>query len=173
MSSDMVLRLSDNDRWEATRILDAAVADGRITWTEHAERTELVWAARTKADLRPQLADLDPRPAEPTQQIKALISKIIRTPETAREVHARAVFGAVVLDLSSMQPGEQITVIADSFCGKVAIHVPENATVIDDGTAVLGKRKIFGSGRGGPVVRIGGQVTMGNLKVFRGSTHVW
>lgn len=173
MSSDLVLRLSDNDRWEATRILDAAVADGRITWAEHAERTELVWAARTKADLQPCLADLNPRPVEPSQQVKALISKIIRTPDAAREVHARAVFGAVVLDLSSMQPGEQTTVIADSFCGKIAIHVPENATVIDDGTAVLGKRKIFGSGRGGPVVRISGKVTMGNLKVFRGSTHVW
>lgn len=173
MASDLELRLSDDERWEATRVLDAAVADGRLTWPEHAERTDHVWAARTKADLRPLLADLSATPAEPAHEIKALVSKIIRTPETAREIHARAVFGAVVLDLSSMRPGEQTTVIADSFCGKVAVHVPEDATVIDEGTAVLGNRKIFGTGGGGPVIRIGGKVTMGNLKVFRGSTHVW
>jgi hypothetical protein len=40
---------------------------------------------------------------------------------------------------------------------------------------MLGNRKIFGSsmGRGGPVVRVGGKVTLGNLKVFRGEAFAW
>jgi hypothetical protein len=170
MSGDLALRLSDEERWEATRVLDAAVADGRITWEEHAERSAIVLAARTKGELRPQLVDLGPATrSEPSQRVVATVSKIIRTPEATREVHARATFGAVILDLTGMRRGEQIKITAEAFCGKIAIYVPEDAVVVDDGTAVMGKRKIFGSsqGTGGPVVRIGGRVTMGNLKVFR------
>ncbi|MET0237428.1 MAG: DUF1707 domain-containing protein [Kibdelosporangium sp.] len=176
MSGDLALRLSDEERWEAAQVLDAAVADGRITWEEHAERTAIVLAARTRAELRPQLADLGPvARAEPSQRVVATVSKIIRTPENTREVHARATFGAVILDLTGMRRGEQIKIVADSFCGKIAVYVPDDAVVIDDGTAVLGKRKIFGSspGTGGPVVRIGGRVTMGNLKVFRDDIPHW
>jgi hypothetical protein len=177
MSGDLALRLSDEERWEATRVLDAAVADGRITWEEHAERSEIVLAARTKGELWPQLVDLGPATrSEPSQRVVATVSKIIRTPEATREVHARATFGAVILDLTGMRRGEQIKITADSFCGKIAIYVPDDAVVIDDGTAVMGKRKIFGSsqGMGGPVVRIGGRVTMGNLKVFRADdVHCW
>ncbi|MFD1045695.1 DUF1707 domain-containing protein, partial [Kibdelosporangium lantanae] len=44
MLNDQELRLSDDERWAATRVLDNAVADGRITWQEHAERSEQVWA---------------------------------------------------------------------------------------------------------------------------------
>jgi hypothetical protein len=176
MSGDLALRLSDDERWEATCMLDAAVADGRITWEEHAERCERVLVARTRGELAPQLADLGPgKAAMESQQVLATFSKIIRTPEGIREVHAKAMFGAVILDLSAMRPGEQMRVVADSFCGKIALYVPDDAVVIDDGVAVLGKRKVFGTsqGRGGPVVRIGGKVTMGNIKVFRGDASVW
>jgi uncharacterized protein DUF1707 len=177
MSSDLAMRLSDDERWEATRVLDAAVADGRITWQEHAERSERVWSARTKGELEPTLIDLGPANVarEPSQEVAATFSKIIRTPEGTREVHANALFGAVILDLTAMRPGEQIRVIADSFCGKIALYVPGDAMVIDDGTVTLGKRKVFGTseGRGGPVVRIGGKVTLGNIKVFRSATGAW
>lgn len=176
MAGDVAIRLSDEERWEATRVLDAAVADGRITWEEHAERSAIVLAARTRGQLWPQLADLGPAVrSEPSQRVVATVSKIIRTPEASREVYARATFGAVILDLTGMRRGEQIKIVADSFCGKIAVYVPQDAVVIDDGTAVLGKRKIFGSSQGmsGPVVRISGRVTMGNLKVFRDEPHHW
>jgi hypothetical protein len=169
MSNDLAQRLSDDERWEATRVLDEAVADGRITWAEHAERSEHVWAARTRGQLEPQLRDLGAAATQPVLAASASFSKIIRTPESTREVHANAFFGAVILDLSGMQPGEQIQVVADSFCGKIAVYVPYDAVVIDAGTVTLGKRKVFGTseGRGGPVVRITGNVTLGNIKVFR------
>jgi hypothetical protein len=168
MSNDLVQRLSDDERWEATRILDAAVADGRITWAEHAERSEHVWAARTRGDLEPHLRDLGS--PDSVLEAAASFSKIIRTPEGIREVHANAFFGAVILDLSGMQAGESVNVVAESFCGKIAVYVPYDAVVIDAGTVTLGKRKVFGTseGRGGPVVRISGNVTLGNIKVFRG-----
>jgi DUF1707 SHOCT-like domain len=176
MSGELAVRLSDEERWEATRVLDAAVADGRITWDEHAERSAMVLAARTRGDLGLQLADLGPtRPVEISQPVVATLSKIVRTPEATREVYAKANFGAVILDLGGLRPGEQIHITADAFCGKIAVYVPDDAVVIDDGTAALGNRKIFGSalGQGGPVVRISGKVTMGNLKVFRDEIRHW
>ncbi|MCE7012124.1 DUF1707 domain-containing protein [Kibdelosporangium philippinense] len=168
MSGELVIRLSDEERFEAVRVLDAAVADGRLTWDEHAEWSDLVWAAKTEGDLVPQLADLAQTAS--AQRVVATISKVIRTPEATREVTARATFGAVVLNLEGMRPGEYVRVVADAFCGKVVVSVPANAVVIDEGTAVMGKRGIFGAarGQGGPVVRIAGRVTMGNIKVFRG-----
>lgn len=180
MAGDLAIRLSDDERMEAIRVLDAAVGDGRITWDEHTERTGLVWAARTRGDLRPQLADLGPVPAgtagtAPVQHVVATVSKVIRAPEATREVRARATFGAVVLNLASMRPGEQIRVTADAFCGKVVLLVPENATVVDEGTAVLGKRSTCCApdAAGGPLVRVSGRVTMGNIKVFAGEQRYW
>ncbi|MEV4319971.1 DUF1707 domain-containing protein [Actinocrispum sp. NPDC049592] len=173
MSGDLAMRLSDDERWEATRVLDAAVADGRITWEEHAERSNRVWAARTRGELEPQLNDLGvTAAAPPALEVEASFSKIIRTAEGVREVHIRSFFGAVILDLTGMQAGEQVHVVAEAFCGKVQINVPHDAVVIDDGTVALGKRKVFGSTehRGGPLVRISGNITMGNIKVFRGSS---
>ncbi|ALG11024.1 DUF1707 SHOCT-like domain-containing protein [Kibdelosporangium phytohabitans] len=177
MSGDLAIRLSDEERMAAIRVLDTAVGDGRITWDEHTERTELVWVAKTRADLSPHLADLGPVATQtaPPQHVVATISKVIRAPEATREVRAKARFGAVVLNLASMRPGEQIQITADAFCGKVMVFVPENATVIDEGTAVMGKRSVFcaSDNTGGPVVRITGRVTMGNIKVFAGDTRYW
>ncbi|ONI87474.1 hypothetical protein ALI144C_08750 [Actinosynnema sp. ALI-1.44] len=178
MAGDLAIRLSDEERMDAIRVLDAAVGDGRITWDEHTERTELVWAAKTRGDVRPQLADLGPVAAQtaPPQRVVATISKVVRAPEATREVRAKATFGAVVLNLAGMRPGEQIRITADAFCGKVMVFVPDNATVIDEGTAVMGKRSVFcasDAAAGGPVVRIGGRVTMGNIKVFAGETRYW
>jgi hypothetical protein len=170
-AGELSIRLSDEERGLAAKRLDDAVVAGKITWTEHADRTAKVWAARTQGELAPCLADLGPVPEHlPAQRVDAVFSKIVRTPESSREVVAHAKFGAVVLDLSAMRAGEQIRVEASSFCGKVMIRVAEDATVVDEGAAVLGKRKILGaaSAPGGPVVRISGTSTLGHLKVYRG-----
>ena len=82
---------------------------------------------------------------------------------------ARSLFGAVVLNLVSLPVGQEIEVQVDAFCGKVQQMVADDATVIDDGAAVLGRRAVYGEqeGRGGPLIRLTGTVKLGNLKVFR------
>lgn len=47
--------------------------------------------------------------------------------------------------------------------------VADDATVIDDGAAIMGKRAVYGEqdGNGGPRIRLTGTVKLGNLKVFR------
>jgi hypothetical protein len=169
----MPLRLSNDDRERAVEQLNQAVADGRLTWPEHAERVEAVYAARVTDDLRPLLFDLGRADvvasADGTTEVAAVLSKIVRVPDTSRRIHARSVFGAVVLNLVSVPPGQEIEVQVDAFCGKVQLMVADDATVIDEGAAILGKRAIHGEqeGTGGPRIRLTGTVKLGNLKVFR------
>jgi hypothetical protein len=174
-----VLRISDADREQAVVALNDAVADGRLTWDEHAERVELVLKARTRAELAPYLADLGKLAVAPSggqpQRVVARGSKIIRSPEPGRRIEARAVFGAVYLKLSDAEPGTEVLVDASSFCGKVVLIVGEDATVIDEGEAVLGKRKVLtGAPTGeGPLIRITGRSTLGHLKVVQEGSGWW
>ena len=167
------LRLSNDERERAVELLNKAVADGRLTWNEHAERVEAVYAARVTDDLRPLLADLGTADVVPmssgTTEVAAVLSKIVRVPDASRRIHARSLFGAVVLNLVSVPPGQEIEVQVDAFCGKVQLMVADDATVIDEGAAILGKRAVYGEqdGRGGPRIRLTGTVKLGNLKVFR------
>ena len=170
-----LLRLSDVEREQAVALFNNAVADGRLSWQEHAERVELAWGARTHAELTPYLTDLG-RPAPATsvpQRVVAVGSKIVRAPERGRRVEARALFGAVFLKLTDAASGEELLVDASSFCGKVVLIVSADATVIDEGNAVLGKRKILASaGEGnGPLIRITGRSTLGHLKVLQDGGH--
>ena len=52
------LRIGDAEREQAARELGEHFALGRITADEHAERLELIWSARTAADLAPAFRDL-------------------------------------------------------------------------------------------------------------------
>ena len=174
MATDLTIRISDDDRAAAARALDTAVADGRLTWTEHAERSEGVWAARTRGDLVPFLADLGtapvPRATAGVQQINVTLSKVVRTPDTTKRIEAFAKFGAVFLDLTALRPGDRVDLVASSLCGKVVLHVTPDTQVIDDGEVWLGKRKVLGTppGPGGPVVHVTGRSSLGHFKVFRG-----
>ena len=167
------LRLSNDDRERAVELLNRAVADGRLTWTEHAERVEAVYAARITDDLRPLLADIGGAEVVPmpsgTTEVSAVLSKIVRVPDTSRRIHARSTFGALVLNLVSVPAGQEIEVQVDAFCGKVQLMVADDATVIDEGAAILGKRAVYGEqdGPNGPLIRLTGTVKLGNLKVFR------
>jgi uncharacterized protein DUF1707 len=163
-------RLSDAEREQAVALLNEAVADGRLTWQEHAERVELAWSARTRDQLAPSVGDLGAvgRPVAP-QRVVATASKIIRRPEPGRRIEARALFGAVYLDLTRAADGEELHVDASSFGGKVVLTVGPNATVVDEGTAVLAKRKILvppPDTVGGPLIRITGRSALGHLKVL-------
>jgi hypothetical protein len=167
----LTLRVSDTERARVASVVDAAVADGRLTWTEHYERTEAIWSARTRAELAPPVADLAvPVPTAPPKHITSVFSKVCRAPAPdARPLRVRAVFGAVILDLTGLRRGEHLTLQASSFCGKVQLSIGPDATVLDDGGVFLGKRAAAGRSRvpDGPVIHLSGLSALGNLKIFR------
>lgn len=158
------IRISDADREAAAAVLHRAVAEGRLSWSEHEERLAGIYAARTGAEVVCWLADLPasgasrPAPAGNADGsvVVARLAKLRRRPvPSGTPVRARAVLGAVVLDLRDLPADSRVEVVADSVLGKVEIYVSEGTEVVDQGTAVLGKRSVVRGwwGRAGAVAR--------------------
>lgn len=192
------LRVSDADREAAAAVLHRAVAEGRLTWAEHEERLSGIYMARTGAEVVRWLADLPasgaPLPARVSTDdgsvVVARLAKIRRRPApSSGPVQARAVLGAVVLDLRHLPAGSRIEVNADSLLGKVEIYVPEGTEVIDRGTATLGKRSVtrgwwgrasaaarelvgIAAAADRPVVYVRGHSLLGHVRVTVGG-RIW
>lgn len=185
---ELELRASDLDRERAAAVLNRAVADGRLDWTEHGERLAGVYAAKTVAQLDPLLSDLptDPqrglsRPAFAALQpssagpLRVTLSKVRRTAEPNTWQRVRATLGAAVIDLRGLSANCTVELRADSLLGKVEVLVPPGTRLVDTGTAWLGKRSTVDRRRGdrheaprpdAPVVRIGGHSVLGHVRVI-------
>jgi hypothetical protein len=178
------VRASDAERDEVAAILSEALAQGRLTSAELAERIDAAYSAKTRAELLPLTADLpaDLRKvgapalaAVERQELAATFSKVIRNGRwiAGRHTAATARFGALIVNLSeAVLPGREITLDVNTFCGKAIITVPENARIVDEGSALFGKRAVT-SGRGddagedGPLIRITGKSRFGKIVVRR------
>ena len=186
------VRASDAERDEVAAVLSEALAQGRLTSAELAERIDAAYAAKTRAELVPLTADLpedlstspaSPIPAVERQELSATFSKVIRSGRwvAGRHTEARARFGALIVNLAdAVLPGREITLDVNTFCGKAIITVPQNARVVDEGGALFGKRAVTGSTpegeEDGPLIRITGKSTFGKIVVHRsggGSDNPW
>jgi hypothetical protein len=182
MTQDLELRASDADRDGAAAVLGGALATGRLTSAEYAERLDGVYVAKTLGELVPLTRDL---PADDTadgglrlagrNQVAARFSKVIRSGRWVAGRHTRltARFGALIVNLTdAVLPGREITLEIDAFCGKLIVIVPENAHVIDEGGALFAKRAIYGRGdpadADGPLIRIVGDARFAKVAVHRG-----
>ena len=175
------LRASDADRDAAAGVLGNALATGRLTSTEHAERLDAVYAAKTVGDLAPLTRDLPAEAAAASvgvadrAEVSARFSKVIRSGRwvAGRRTRLTARFGALIVDLSdAVLPGREITLEINAFCGKLIVTVPEGAHVIDEGGALFAKRAIYGRKDGGdadrPVIRLVGDARFAKVAVHRG-----
>src|ERR1700691_6056055 len=169
------LRASDADRDAAAAVLGNALATGRLTSTEHAERLDAVYAAKTLGDLAPLTRDLPAEAVADRAEVSARFSKVIRSGRwvAGRRTRLTARFGALIVDLSdAVLPGREITLEINAFCGKLIVTVPEGAHVIDEGGALFAKRAIYGRKDGGdadgPVIRLVGDARFAKVAVHRG-----
>ncbi|WP_214417085.1 DUF1707 SHOCT-like domain-containing protein [Sphaerisporangium fuscum] len=181
-SGDTGQRASDADRDHVAAVLGEALATGRLTSVEHADRLEAAYSAVTIGDLIPLTRDLPglattSAPVATTEQqaITAVFSKVIRGGRwvPGRHTALRSTFGALIVDLTdAVLPGREITLELDSFCGKLIVRVPQNARVIDEGSAVFSKRHVSGGDEGGdpngPLIRVTGRALFGKVVVSRG-----
>jgi hypothetical protein len=176
------LRAADADRDGAAARLGGALAVGRLTSTEYAERLDAVYAARTLGELAPLTSDLPDsedgaRPTAAGQaQVTARFSKVIRTGRwvAGRRTRLTVHFGALIINLAdAVLPGREVTVEIDAFCGKLVIVVPAGAHVLDEGGALFSKRAVYGrdtADADGPVIRLAGDARFSKVTVFRGRT---
>jgi hypothetical protein len=193
------LRASDAERDAVAGVLAEALATGRLSPEEHAERLEAVYASRTRGELVPLTRDLpDTGPetgwATPpdTGPVEALFGQIRRGGQWPVPPHTlvRARFGKVIIDLRhAVFTRREVVVDANTYCGKVIVLVPPDAQVYDTGSALFGKRTLPGgkparpgrgkrSGQGGgaaegPVIRITGRSVFGKVVVARSFKWPW
>ncbi|MFI7322874.1 DUF1707 domain-containing protein [Streptomyces venezuelae] len=187
------LRASDADRDRTADILREALAEGRLTADEHAERIDGVYRARTMAELEPLVQDLpaaheapsarrpapEPAPSRPSpgvvppvadENLVAVLSGSVRRGRwrVGRRTHAYAVFGSVEIDLSeAIFEHRQVVIKAFAIFGSVEVRVPENVSLRGSGTGVLGSYEVDtldSPDQDAPVVFVDGVAVMGSIE---------
>ena len=185
------LRASDADRDRVADILREALAEGRLTADEHAERVEGVLHAKTVGELEvfirdlpaahqgpaaPAYASVPPRPApgaipaEADANVVAVFSSAMRRGRwrAGRRLHAYAVFGSVEIDLSeAIFEYQQVVIKAVSVFGDVQIRVPENVSLRGTGGGVLGNFEVApldSVESEAPVIYVDGWAVFGNVE---------
>lgn len=180
--TQLELRAADADRDRTAAVLGNALAAGRLTTTEHAQRLDAAYAATTVGQLArlthdlpaDQASDADIAPVD-RAEVAARFSKVIRAGRwvAGRRTRLTARFGALIVNLvDAVLPGREITLDINAFCGKLVVIVPAEARVIDQGGALFAKRAIYGrenaSNADGPVIRLVGDARFAKVAVYRG-----
>lgn len=184
------LRASDADRDRAASVINNALAEGRLTADEHADRLDAIYAAKTHGELVPMLDDLPaagtvaaPAPrsvphateGRRSSRVIAIFGGAARKGVWQAEpvMHVVTVFGGVELDFrEAILPGNEVVVYATTVLGGMEITVPPGMRVIDNGAAILGGREVDGdtpesAAPGAPVLRIEGACVLGGIAVKR------
>ncbi len=183
------LRASDADRDRIADILRDALAEGRLTAEEHAERVEGVLAAKTVGELDVFIRDLPAAherraafasaparptagaiPVDPDENVVAVFSSATRRGRwrAGRRIHAYAIFGTVDIDLSeALFEYQQVVIKAISVFGNIEVRVPENVSLRGTGGGVLGTFEVDtldAADADAPVVYVDGWAVLGNIE---------
>lgn len=181
------LRASDADRDRIADLLRDALAEGRLTADEHAERVEGALAAKTVGELEAYVQDLPaahgvrtpprpgppypaPLPADPDDSVVAVFSSATRRGRwrAGRHIRAWAVFGSVEIDLSeALFEYQQVVIKAYAVFGSVEVRVPENVSLYGTGGGVLGSfdvRQLDSGDPDAPVVCLDGWAVLGSIE---------
>lgn len=181
------MRASDADRDRVADQLREALAEGRLTPEEHAERIELVYRAKTYAELAPILADLpgsgaNPRPAmtvrpdlpAPEAQSPSIVTIFGGAERKGRwlvepHLNVLTVFGGVELDFrEAVLSQPEVTINVTCVMGGLELKVPPGVRVVNSVSAIFGGVDIGGTDAvdpGAPVIRLTGFVLMGGVSV--------
>ncbi|WP_353070764.1 DUF1707 SHOCT-like domain-containing protein [Actinomadura opuntiae] len=184
------MRASDADRDQVADRLREALAEGRITPEEHAERIDAAYRAKTYADLEPLLADLPseqaPRPKvrlhkdeaplpPPTPQSSTLVAVFSGATRKGRwlvepTTNVSCVFGGVELDFRQavLSQGE-VTVNVSCLFGGIEITVPPGVRVTNSAAMVFGGAELPDDviDPDAPLIRLTGMVVFGGINVSR------
>lgn len=191
------MRASNADRERVAAILHNALSEGRITVQELEERLDIVYAAKTLAELEPPISDLPavtPGTAQPaTSRAITTDSRIGGTPGSGASIaimsgasrkgnwvvppqHSTFAFwGGVDIDLRNARFAEpHSTITAVAIMGGVDIVVPDDIVVEVGGIGFMGAFETVdrtgttaAAPPGAPVVRVNGLAFWGAVTVIR------
>jgi hypothetical protein len=168
------LRASDADRERVVALLGEAMADGRLTSDEHAERIAVAYSARTLGELTGLTADLSPAETQPIlvddRPLQVLFGSVRRGGRWVVPVRVPllALLGTVELDLrEAVLQRRHIVIDAQVLAGRVRLLVPEGVRVDVTGRTFLCSRDVrlrAGAGDDGPVIEVRGTLVLGSLR---------
>jgi hypothetical protein len=188
------LRASDADRDRVADQLREALAEGRLTPEEHAERLDAVYAAKTYAELAPIVADLPapgsgrPAPAagpavglDPGRALPLVVPNTVTAIFAGADRKGRwlvpamtdvlAVFGRVELDLrEAVLSKAEVRISISALFGGVEIKVPPGVRVVSTMMGVFGGATVPSDDTdhvNAPVIRITGFSLFGGVEVIR------
>jgi hypothetical protein len=188
------MRASDSDRERVAEALREAAAEGRLDLEELNQRLDLVFAAKTYAELEPITSDLPTtaRKLETPRETGQGSFGINRYGGEASEHFAVAILGAfsrkgnwVVppvmsavaimgggeLDLREARFAERVvTIHVTAIMGGIEITVPDDARVEVNGVGIMGGFDHRAAGEGttdGPTIIINGLAFWGGVEVKR------
>ncbi|WP_342787145.1 DUF1707 SHOCT-like domain-containing protein [Actinomadura decatromicini] len=185
------MRASDADRDRVADRLREALAEGRITPEEHAERIDAVYNAKTYADLEPVLSDLPPEhearprvdlrkaeeplapPAPQSPNLVAIFSGVERKGRWLVEptTNISCVFGGADLDFrQAVLSRSEVSVNITCVFGGVNMVVPPGVRVVGANTVIFGGNDLPEddiADPDAPVIRITGTVLFGGVSVTR------
>ena len=140
---------SDAERTDVVRVLEHAMAEGRLTPVEAEDRIEAAYGARTMGELELLTDGLPvafgastPAKRVPQRSIKLVGDvKLGGALAVGTVLHATAFLGDVVIDLSSATiPPDGVEIRASVGIGDVRVIVPDGATVKMRSFNVIGDR---------------------------------
>jgi hypothetical protein len=167
------LRASDADRERVVALLGEAVADGRLSSDEHAERIGVAYTARTLGELTGLTADLSPAEAQPIlvddRPLQVLFGSVRRAGRWVVPVRVPlfAVLGTIELDLrEAVLQRRHIVIDAQVLGGRLRLLVPEGVRVDVTGRTVLCSRdvRLRAADGDGPVIEVRGTIVLGSLR---------
>lgn len=143
------LRASDSDRDRVVALLGEALADGRLSHDEYAERMPVALTARTLgelADLTTDLASPEHQPVQfgDGQPVTALFNTADRRGRwvVPGAMTCVAAFGEVVLDMrEAILQDRHVVLTVYALFGKVRLIVPPGVEVVMNGTDVLARQR--------------------------------
>jgi hypothetical protein len=172
-----LVRASDAEREEVAGRLGRAVGEGRLTLSEFSDRAAAAYAARTRGELEPLVADLpatgtpagpaaEPRTSWHVSPIGGLVHRgRWRLPTRTVSV---SLIGGTVLDLADAEfAAPEVEMVLVSLVGGVSVRVPRGVRVEVDGFGVIGGHSVDlpAPGPGAPVLRLRCYSLIGGVSV--------
>ncbi|GAA0559862.1 hypothetical protein GCM10010172_48720 [Paractinoplanes ferrugineus] len=124
-------RLSDTERQSVVEQLNHAVGEGRLTLSEFEDRLQAVFAARTRAELAPFVADLPAASVPEEMTLRPHASSVKRTGNwlVPRRIRVEGSSSSVRLDMTEARPVDPtVELILDLQGASVTVVLPRGAS---------------------------------------------
>ncbi|GAA2861071.1 DUF1707 domain-containing protein [Streptosporangium fragile] len=165
------LRAGDADREKVAAVLGDALADGRLDHTEHEERTDALYRARTFGELEALITDLLPPEARPLRTDVRPVAAFFSSEERSgrwvvpTRFTATAVCANVTLDLrEALLQSRHVTLQVTVLAGTLTLIVPEGVRIEMPASAFMGgKKNQVPASPDGPIIEITGLVALGGI----------